>query len=75
MSNRRTSYRTEIDGEYGIVDGAVRILDAATGEEVLAWDSSEWTEDPSLMYVIANAIETAHSDPELFTSRLPADRR
>lgn len=51
MSN---TFRVEIDGEYGTEDGSIHLFQG--GEEVVMWDSREWIEDPSLVYVIANAI-------------------
>ena len=46
----------EIEGEYGVIDGSIHIL--VDGRELVMWDSAEWVEDPSLVYVIANAIVT-----------------
>ena len=48
-------FRVEIEGEYGAEAGAIRLLDGS--EELLCWDSAEWCEDPSLLFVIANAIQ------------------
>lgn len=47
----------DIDGEYGSDLGSIRIYDKFG--EVVMWDCSEWAEDPSLMFVIANAIREA----------------
>jgi hypothetical protein len=43
-----------IDGEYGVNEGSISLF--RDGQEVVMWDSSEWIDDPSLVYVIANAI-------------------
>lgn len=48
----------DIAGEYGLNDGTIHIL--VNGQEVVMWDSVEWIEDPSLVFVIANAIRQAH---------------
>lgn len=53
-----TSAHVDIAGEYGTVDGSIHIHKA--GREVVMWDSLEWVEDPSLVYVIANAIRKAY---------------
>lgn len=62
-------FRVEIDGSYGEPDGAVRLLD--DDEELVMWDSAEWIEDPSLVFVIANAIEVGHREgPDGLRARL-----
>jgi hypothetical protein len=48
-------FKVEIEGEYGAEAGSIRLLDGA--EELVVWDSAEWCEDPSLVFVIANAIQ------------------
>lgn len=50
-----------IQGSYGDPEGSIHLLDE-NGYEVLMWDSSEWLEDPSLTFVIANAI-SMHMSP------------
>ncbi|ORB76900.1 hypothetical protein BST46_27535 [Mycobacterium timonense] len=62
MANRLT---IRIEGEYGLNEGSIHIEDQ-NGTEMLMWESAEWSEDPSLVYVIANAITTALSDPDQF---------
>lgn len=52
-------YRLVIEGQYGDADGCIRIVEADSGREAVMWDASEWTEDPSLVFVIAHAIEMA----------------
>lgn len=47
-------FNVEIAGEYGEVEGSIHLC--VGGEELVMWDSNEWVEDPSLVYVIANAI-------------------
>lgn len=47
-------FKLEIEGEYGENDGTIHLL--IDGAEIVMWDSAEWAEDPSLVYVIANAI-------------------
>lgn len=49
----------DIEGEYGIEDGGIYIYDDKG--EVVMWDSSEWIEDPSLVYVIVNVVAEALS--------------
>jgi hypothetical protein len=66
-----TGFRVEIDGEYGAEDGSVRLLDGE--EELLVWDSAEWAEDPSLLFVIANAIQVGFTEgPDGIRARLIA---
>jgi hypothetical protein len=66
-----TGFRVEIDGEYGAEDGSVRLLDGE--EELLVWDSAEWAEDPSLLFVIANAIQIGFTEgPDGIRARLIA---
>lgn len=59
-------FTVEIEGEYGVTDGSIHLL--IDGEEVVMWDSAEWVEDPSLVYVIANAIRKGY-DGELEVTR------
>ncbi len=47
-------FRVEIRGEYGVRDGSIHLFNGDT--EIVMWDSAEWEEDPSLVFVIANAI-------------------
>lgn len=54
MAESTSEFEVVIDGEYGTTDGAIYLL--VDGSEVVMWDSAEWAEDPSLVYVIANAI-------------------
>ena len=55
------AFRVEIDGEYGEpAEGAVRLMD--DDEELVMWDSAEWVEDPSLVFVIANAIRIGYEE-------------
>jgi hypothetical protein len=72
------SFRVEIEGQYGEDDGAIRLLDG--DEELVMWDSAEWREDPSLVFVVANAIQIGFTEgPEGIRARLIAghltDRR
>ncbi len=62
-------YRIAIEGQYGIEQGSVHIHDENTGDEVLMWTADEWIEDPSLVYVIANAIRVALTEPLVFADR------
>ena len=57
-----------IAGEYGAQDGSIHLL--VDGTEVVMWDSAEWAEDPSLVYVIAEAIRRGHRDPESLRDHL-----
>jgi hypothetical protein len=67
-----SGFRVEIDGEYGDDDGSVRLLDG--DEELLVWDSAEWAEDPSLVFVIANAIQIGFTEgPDGIRARLIAE--
>lgn len=52
------AFRVDIAGEYGKNDGSIHLL--VDGEEVVMWDSAEWIEDPSLVFVIANAIRKGY---------------
>ena len=56
-------FRVQIDGEYGAADGSIHLL--VDGEEVVMWDSAEWAEDPSLVFVIADCIRSGVSDPDI----------
>ena len=38
------------------------------------WDSAEWIEDPSLVFVIANAVDLAHRDPAAFAEKCLAQQ-
>lgn len=49
------TFRIDIAGEYGDTDGSIHLFEDS--EEIVMWDSAEWVEDPSLVYVIANAIK------------------
>jgi hypothetical protein len=51
-------FTLEIEGEYGEDDGSIHLM--VDGQEVVMWDSAEWVEDPSLVYVIANAIRKGY---------------
>lgn len=72
--------RVEIDGQYGRladgqnlegVEGAIYIFDEDDDDrEVIMWDSTEWIEDPSLVFVIANAIRLALTDRSGFLRRV-----
>jgi len=53
-----TAFRVEIDGEYGDPDGSIHLM--AGGIELVMWDSREWAEDPSLVFVIAEAIRVGY---------------
>lgn len=48
------AFRVDIAGEYGTPEGSVHLMDG--DEELVMWDSAEWVEDPSLMFVIVNAV-------------------
>lgn len=50
----------EIYGEYGENDGTVHIGDEHG--EIVMWDSAEWVEDPSLVFVITSAIREAYEN-------------
>lgn len=49
-------FAVQVEGQYGVTDGSIHLL--VDGDEVVMWDSAEWIEDPSLVYVIVNAILT-----------------
>jgi hypothetical protein len=53
-----TALRVEIDGEYRDPDGSIRLM--AGGTELVMWDSQERIEDPSLVFVIAEAIRVGY---------------
>jgi hypothetical protein len=66
-----TGFRVEIDGQYGAECGAVRLLDG--DEELVMWDSAEWVEDPSLVFVITSAIRIGFTEgPDGIRARLIA---
>ena len=46
--------------EVNITDESILINN--NGEEVVGWHVDEWTEDPSIVPSIANAINLAHTD-------------
>jgi hypothetical protein len=47
-----------VDGEYGNPEwGQIEITDA--DGEIVMWDVAEWTEDPSLVFVIVRAAREA----------------
>lgn len=46
-------------GEYGVNDGSIHLM--VDGKEVVMWDSAEWAEDPSLVFVIAEAIRKGYA--------------
>ena len=52
--------QVEIAGEYGDDEGSVHIGDEHG--EIVMWDSREWAEDPSLVFVIANALRMAYEN-------------
>lgn len=58
-------FEVAIEGEYGVEDGSIRLLQ--DGKEVVMWDSREWVEDPSLVFVIANAIRKGYEGEPLTT--------
>jgi hypothetical protein len=58
LHRRSLMFEVQIEGEYGVTDGSIHLL--KDGEEVVMWDSAEWVEDPSLVYVIANAIRKGY---------------
>lgn len=55
-----SAFTVEIDGEYGTNDGAIRLMNRE--QEIVMWDSAEWIEDPSLVYVIVNAIRKGFAE-------------
>ncbi len=58
--SRTGAITVEINGEYGVDAGDIHIL--FNGAELIMWDSAEWQEDPSLVFVIANAIRLAYEE-------------
>jgi hypothetical protein len=48
------AFRVEIRGQYGEPGGSIHLFNGGT--ETVMWDSAEWEEDPSLVFVIVNAI-------------------
>lgn len=68
-----SGFAVEIFGEYGEPDGSIHLMDGQT--ELVMWDSAEWTEDPSLVFVIAEAIRIGYVDgPHVIASRLATVR-
>lgn len=51
----------EIDGEYGDEDGGGVHISDEHGEIVM-WDSQEWIDEPSLVFVIASAIREVYEN-------------
>lgn len=47
-------FTIDIAGEYGTPEGSIHLLDEHG--EIVMWDSAEWVEDPSVVYVIAESI-------------------
>lgn len=52
------AFHVDVSGEYGVPDGAIYLYDDR--DELVMWDSAEWTEDPSLVYVIAEVIRLGY---------------
>jgi hypothetical protein len=68
------AFHVEIHGEYGENDGDIHLMDG--DEELVMWDSAEWIEDPSLVFVIANAIRKGYSEgPNAIRARIGVHRR
>lgn len=59
-----------IDGDYGIDDGQITIFRQINSEEIAHWTSDEWIEDPSLVYVIAEAVRLVADDPVALLRRM-----
>jgi hypothetical protein len=53
-------FRVAIDGEYGDADTQIALMDGDA--ELVMWTSDEWREDPSLVVVIANAIQVGYTE-------------
>jgi len=66
---RAAEYTVDISGALGRPGGSLHILDAA-GNEVLTWDFAEWQDNPTLVYVIADAVHMAAADPEKFSGKM-----
>lgn len=58
-----------IAGEYGVVDGSIHLFNPDGSEKVM-WDSAEWVEDPSLVYVIVNAVVQESPDNKIVEALL-----
>ena len=55
------SVEVEITGEYGDDnDGGIHINDEHG--EIVMWDSQEWIDEPSLVFVIASAIREVYEN-------------
>lgn len=65
------SFRVELAGEYGDPDTEVTLYD--DDDELVKWVSDEWREDPSLVVVIANAINIGHTEGAAAIRRRLAD--
>lgn len=64
-----SAFRVDIAGEYGNPDGSIHLMDGE--HELVMWDSAEWAGDPSLLYVIANAIRIGYTEgPDGIRDRL-----
>lgn len=64
-----TSFRVQIDGQYGDEDTQIALMDGDV--ELVMWTSDEWREDPSVVVVIANAIDLGHREgPDAIRERL-----
>lgn len=70
-------FYVEIAGDYGVTEGSIHLHGRADGsDEIVMWDSAEWVEDPSLVYVIVNAIEVGHRDgPDAIRAPIEKDER
>jgi len=68
-----SAFRVDIAGEYGDPDGSIHLMDGE--RELVMWDSAEWAEDPSLVFVIANAIRIGFAEgPGAIRDRLAGNR-
>lgn len=62
--------RVDISGQYGVKDGEITIYWDTIAHLPVTWTSQEWIEDPSLVFVIAEAIRIAYEDPAEFKRRM-----
>lgn len=59
----------EIAGEYGVTEGSIHLFNPDGSEKVM-WVSDEWVEDPSLVYVIVNAVVQESPDTKIVNDLL-----
>ena len=52
---------------------AIQIVDDEEQDEIVYWDMLEWTEDPEVVFSIANAVRLAYTEPRELVELLKTD--